>query len=75
MKNKLKSKKNKDMIQARKELERSINKNYSNEPDGSFALLIILLVGLGMIIYGGFTKNWTSIVSGVLLVGIVSISA
>ena len=52
-----------------------INKNYSpKDNEGTVFMLMVIFSGLGMIIYGGFTKNWASIVSGALMISLVLIA-
>ena len=54
--------------QRKRMLQELIKKRYSNRDDGIILPLILLFVGIGMIIYGGFAINWASILSGVFLV-------
>ena len=68
----MKNKEDINMTFQQKELKKLIEKRYSN-PNRSSFLFLVLFIGIVMIIYGGFTKNWDSIVSGVLMIFLVLI--
>ena len=59
------------MTPQQREFKKLIDKNYSsNDPNYFGALLNCFLIGI--IVIGGFTKNWALITSGVLLVLLIN---